>query len=150
MIRMIQKYLPAHPANVAMHSPHDYDLTPGTMNSFQLECLMFVVGVFMQWILEVAGAGGAFWGMSEVWGWRGYSQGDKAQETNDRLRYVCNIVFGLACIRMLEKYVPENDHHQAMLSPQDWLMGRVNMGLGGRKRKGGDSQRGTVNAEEQM
>jgi len=68
---------------------------------------------------------------------KGYGQ-DRAnnagQETNDRLRYVSNIVFAIACIRMLEKYVPENSYHQAMLSPQDWLMSRMNLSLGGRRK----------------
>lgn len=128
-VRFIQCFMPDHDTNTAMHSPHAYNLKSGTMNSFQLECFFFVIGVFMQWILEVAGAGGAWWGMSEVWGWRGYSQGADGGRTNDQLRPVSNIVFAIACIRMLEKYVPMNQHHLAMLSPQDWLMQRVNLGL---------------------
>lgn len=146
-IRFVQHYCPNHPVNTAMCSPHDYDLASGTMQSFQLECIFFTVGVFMQFVLEVLGAGGAWWGMSEVWGLRGYSQLERGQETNDQLRYVSNIVFAIACVRMLEKYVPMNDHHLAMLSPQEWLMDRVNLGM-----EAGDTKRDEQeqNAEEQM
>merc|ERR1711994_1030974 len=97
-------YLTPNQATTGMCSPHDYELTPGTLASFQLESLCFLVGVWMQFVLEVLGAGGAWWGMSEVWGWRGYSQKTRGQLTNDRLRYVSNIVFAIACIRMAEKY----------------------------------------------
>jgi len=126
-VRFMQKYFDDHPVNTAMNSPHDYQLSEGSSASFQVECVTWVIGVFMQFDLEVLGAGGAWWGMSEVWGWRGYSQLEKGQETNDQLRYVSNIVFAIACVRMAEKYLPMNGHHNAMLSPHDWVMGRISL-----------------------
>jgi len=125
LVRLGQKFLPDYPANVAMHSPHAYALAEGSSSSFQVEVVTFVVGVFMQFVLEVLGAGGAWWGMSEVWGWRGYGRDDccnDGADTNDQIRYISNIVFAIACVRMCEKYLPMNDHHLAMLAPHDWVM----------------------------
>jgi len=146
LIRMFQKYLPDHPVNVAMNSPHDYALEEGSASSFQVEVVTFIFGCFMQFDLEVLGAGGAWWGMSEVWGWRGYSHSD-GQGSNDRLRYVSNIVFAIACIRMAEKYLPHNDHHNAMLNPHDWVMNYV--GCYGAGDENLDTER-EQNQEEQM
>merc|ERR1719150_1790743 len=81
-----------------------------------LQVPFFVVGVFMQFVLEVAGAGGAWWGMSEVWKWRGAKTNDPSF-TNDRIRYVSNTVFSLGMIRMLFRYAPDWGIAQALVDP---------------------------------
>lgn len=130
-IRVLMHYLPVdkitgekHQAAVGLCGPHDYDLTPGGLASFQLEAINFLVGVFMQFVLEVLGAGGAWWGMSEVWGWRGYGTSNPGA-TNDDLRPVSNVVFAIACIRMIQKYMTHNGYHHAMLAPHDWVQERI-------------------------
>jgi len=131
-IRMLMHYIPVNPATgkkheaaVGMCGPHDYDLTPGGLASFQLEALCFLVGVWMQFVLEVLGAGGAWWGMSEVWGWRGFNHQDPGG-SNDDLRPVSNVVFAIGCIRMIMKYPEETGYHQAMNAPHDWVQEFMN------------------------
>merc|ERR1712241_1217046 len=114
-IRVACHYMPQgpHMATTALTSPHAYELKSGSAQSFQLEACFFLLGVFMQFVLEVLGAGGAWWGMSEVWGMRGYSKLERGMITNDKVRPVSNIVFAVACFRMAEKYMPYNAHHMA-------------------------------------
>jgi len=90
---------------------------------FLAEFLFFLLGVFLQWDLEVLGAGGACWGMSEVWHLRGgTTRSDRGPDlTNDDYRWVANTVFTIAIFRMLQKYCPDHGIHKAMLSPQDWI-----------------------------
>jgi len=87
------------------------------------EFVFFALGVFLQWVLEVLGAGGATWGMSEVWHLRGDTSNKPALYggANDDFRWVANITFTVAIFRMLQKYCPDHVVHKAMLSPQDWL-----------------------------
>jgi len=150
LIRMICHYFPDHPVNVAFVDPHNFSLAAGSLQSFQLECCMFLVGLFMQFTLEVAGAGGAWWGMSEVWGMRGYSKLERGMATNDNLRPVSNTVFAIACVRMLEKYMPQNDHHKAMLDPHQWALENLGCLGGGGDDEAVDTRRPESNQEMSM
>jgi len=102
----------------------EYDPTKTTDMSpdgkFALEIPFFILGVFLQWVLEVLGAGGATWGMSEVWHLRGDTSYDAVKCNND-FRWVANVTFCVGIIRMLQKYCPSHGIHDAMLGPQDWL-----------------------------
>merc|ERR1719461_388259 len=139
-IRMATRYIPEHSIKTALVDPHAFPLDSGSMASFQLECMTFVVGVFLQWILECAGAGGAWWGMSEVWGMRGYSQSDP-MGTNDNLRPVSNVVFGISCIRLIQRYLEPNDINTAMVSPHEWVLDRMQCGGGAAPAGDADGQR---------
>jgi len=94
------------------------DMSPD--GKFALEIPFFILGVFLQWVLEVLGAGGATWGMSEVWHLRGDTSYDAVKCNND-FRWVANVTFCVGIIRMLQKYCPSHGIHDAMLGPQDWL-----------------------------
>lgn len=106
------------------------------------EFLFFALGVFLQWTLEVLGAGGATWGMSEVWNLRGDTSNKPALYggANDDFRWVANITFTVAIFRMLQKYCPDHVVHKAMLSPQDWLK---DLGKDDDQPRGGAVQAGT-------
>lgn len=90
-----------------------------------MQILFFIVGVFLQWTLEVLGAGGAIWGMSEVWHMRGGSTSDP-EGTNDDLRIPANIVFVLGFIRMFFRYSSDSALKSAIVGPQDWVANRGN------------------------
>jgi len=92
----------------------------GASGMVALEIIGFCMGFFLQWVLEVLGAGGASWGMSEVWNLRNVA-GDRPGETNHTFRWVANVIFTIAIFRMAQKYCPPHAVHMAMLSPQDWI-----------------------------
>jgi hypothetical protein len=71
-------------------------------------------------VLECLGAGGASWGMSEVWNLRADNTHDPAQ-TNHDFRWVANVIFIMGLFRMCQKYCPDHPMHTAMNAPQDWL-----------------------------
>jgi len=85
-----------------------------------MQILFFIVGVFLQWTLEVLGAGGAVWGMGEVWHLRGDTT-DSPYQTNDDLRIPANIVFVMGFIRMFFRYSQETGLKSAVVSPDAWL-----------------------------
>jgi len=89
-----------------------------------MQILFFIVGVFLQWTLEVLGAGGAIWGMSEVWHMRGDTN-DNPFESNQDLRIPANIVFVLGFIRMFFRYSEDTGLKVAIVDPQDWLKGKA-------------------------
>merc|ERR1719499_518015 len=122
-IRFIFRYVPENGSAQALVSPHAWfhDMkesqskfmntkkddpkyyTPTGILTF--EAFFFLLGVFFTFVLEVAGAGGAWWGMSEVWQMRGYGRdvccGD-GLATNHEFRWVANAVFVIAAIRMIQ------------------------------------------------
>jgi len=125
-IRMFFRYSPASPLKNAVVDPQTWiknrasgtEVSMGVMYLF--ETIGFLLGFFLQWDLEVLGAGGACWGMSEVWKWRAAKTSDP-EGTNHDWRWVCNIVFTVGVFRMAQKYLPDHAIHTAMLSPQDWV-----------------------------
>jgi len=130
-IRFFFRYGPANSFQQALVDPHEWLKDGGKKRRaqgagysddgmFALEIPFFILGVFLQWVLEVLGAGGATWGMSEVWHLRGDTSYDAAKCNND-FRWVANVVFSMGIIRMLQKYCPDHGVHKAMLGPQDWL-----------------------------
>merc|ERR1719510_525675 len=119
-IRFFFRYGPANSFQQALVDPHEWLKDGGKKRRaqgnnysedgmFALEIPFFILGVFLQWVLEVLGAGGATWGMSEVWHMRGgtVSNGD-AHGSNTKLRWVANIVFTIGAFRMMQKYCPEH------------------------------------------
>jgi len=125
-IRMFFRYSPPAPLKTAVVDPQDWihnrasgeDPSMGAM--YLVEVGGFLLGFFLQWVLEVLGAGGATWGMSEVWNLRADNTDDPVQ-TNHNYRWVANVTFCVGAIRMAQKYMPPNSIHTAMLSPQSWL-----------------------------
>jgi len=85
-----------------------------------LELIGFCLGFFLQWVLEVLGAGGASWGMSEVWNLRNVPGTCQLCSNND-WRWVANTIFTIGIFRMAQKYCPAHPVHEAMLAPHDWL-----------------------------
>merc|ERR1719410_2855022 len=75
----------------------------------------------MQFVLEVLGAGGAIWGMSEVWHMRGGTNHRMPQSATD-MRWASNCVFCLGFIRFFFRYGPENSFQQALVDPQAWIV----------------------------
>jgi len=88
-----------------------------------MQILFFIFGVFLQWTLEVLGAGGAIWGMSEVWHLRGDTANEPYQ-SNDDFRIPANIVFVLGFIRMFFRYSHGTNLKTAIVDPQNWLKGK--------------------------
>merc|ERR1719443_664935 len=88
--------------------------------AFICEIPFFILGVFLQWVLEVLGAGGATWGMSEVWNVRGDNTDDPWQ-TNHDFRWVANTIFTIGLFRMAQKYCPDHGVHKAMNAPHEWV-----------------------------
>jgi len=84
------------------------------------EFIGFVLGFFLQWVLEVLGAGGACWGMSEVWKLRG-PRTDDSWQTNHDFRWVANTVFTIGIFRMAQKYCPAHGVHVAANAPHEWV-----------------------------
>jgi len=124
-IRMFFRYSQASPLKNAVVDPQVWVKNlPGRnsgMGAMMLfETLAFVYGFFLQWVLEVLGAGGACWGMSEVWNLRADNTADPWQ-TNHDFRWVANVVFCMGLFRMCQKYCPDHPMHTAMNAPQDWL-----------------------------
>jgi len=125
-IRMFFRYSPPSPLKNAVVDPQAWiknraegkDVSMGMMYLF--ETCGFLLGFFLQWDLEVLGAGGACWGMSEVWKLRAAKTSDPAG-TNHDWRWVANVVFTIGVFRMAQKYLPDHAVHTAMLSPQDWV-----------------------------
>jgi len=134
-IRMFFRYSSPSGLKTAIVDPQDWVKARGSKNASEgalmcLELLGFCLGFFLQWVLEVLGAGGACWGMSEVWNLR--NDPPNPAETNDDFRWVANTVFTVAIFRMAQKYCPDHSVHTAMLSPQNWLRSlQVNMNQGG-------------------
>lgn len=131
-IRMFMKYGPDNGMAQAFNAPHewlrDYGASKRTVEeynpqgAFICEIPFFVLGVFLQWVLEVLGAGGATWGMSEVWHLRGGTvSGMTPHEANTKFRWVANITFTVAAFRMMQKYCPEHPIHVAINAPHEWL-----------------------------
>jgi len=127
-IRMFFRYSPDSPLKNAVVGPENWikaraDNAPGQVSSgllYLVEICGFMLGFFLQWVLEVLGAGGATWGMSEVWNLRADNTDDPGQ-TNHNFRWVANVTFCVGIIRMSQKYFPDHAIHQAMLSPQVWI-----------------------------
>jgi len=132
-IRFFFRYGPENSFQQALVDPHAWLVDYGdarrkaqggqaysAQGTFALEIPFFILGVFLQWVLEVLGAGGATWGMSEVWHLRGDTSYDAVKCNND-FRWVANVTFCVGIIRMLQKYCPPHGIHNAMLGPQDWL-----------------------------
>lgn len=131
-IRMICRYTPPNPMAEALVSPQDWSakafVKGGSQKAsadgmFLFEFLLFLLGVYLQWVLEVLGAGGACWGMSEVWHLRAdTTRSDRgAAKTNDDYRWVANTVFCIATFRMLLKYCPPSQIQKAHLDPNGWI-----------------------------
>merc|ERR1712157_358216 len=74
-IRMFFRYSQDNDLKTAIVDPHAWLKNRGTSNPDGLtifaKFIGFLLGFFLQWVLEVLGAGGATWGMSEVWKLRG-------------------------------------------------------------------------------
>lgn len=135
-LRLLCRYAPPSALCQAIVDPQDWckdwgsSATPKgptagreVSGMFLAEFLFFLLGVFLQWDLEVLGAGGACWGMSEVWHLRGGTTKSERgpNVTNDDYRWVANTVFTIAIFRMLQKYCPPHGINKAMTGPQDWL-----------------------------
>jgi len=154
LIRFLFRYGPANSIQQAIVDPQNWIVDYGRGRRAQpkseqgysdqgmiaLEVPVFIVGVFLQWVLEVLGAGGATWGMSEVWHLRGGTvSGKTPHAANTDFRWVANVTFCIGAIRMLQKYCPPHDVHKAMLSPQDWIK---DLGRGKGQPQGGSIQAG--------
>jgi hypothetical protein len=130
MVRMLFRYGPANGLQDAIVDPQTWvkkklgmdglKADPAVGGMAALEFVGFIMGIFLQWVLEVLGAGGASWGMSEVWNLRADNTSDPAV-TNHNYRWVANVIFVMGIFRMAQKYCPAHDVHEAMLSPQAWL-----------------------------
>lgn len=122
-IRLFFRYSKNTPLKAAIVDPQNWlKARFDTQDSLMMiaEFLGFILGFFLQWVLEVLGAGGATWGMSEVWMLRGPRTSD-AWQTNHDFRWVANVVLTIGIFRMAQKYCPDHGIHVAMNAPQDWV-----------------------------
>jgi len=122
-IRLFFRYSQNSPLKAAIVDPQDWlKSTFKSQDSLTMmaEFLGFVLGFFLQFVLEVLGAGGASWGMSEVWKLRGGRTEDPYQ-TNHDFRWVANTIFTIGIFRMAQKYCPDHGVHKAMNAPHDWV-----------------------------
>lgn len=123
-IRMFFRYSQNTPLKAAIVDPQDWLKNRGASNTDGLtifaEFIGFLLGFFLQWTLEVLGAGGASWGMSEVWKLRG-PRTDDPWQTNHDFRWVANTIFTIGIFRMAQKYCPDHSVHVAMNAPHDWV-----------------------------
>jgi len=123
-IRMFFRYSQDTDLKTAIVDPHAWLKNRGTSNPDGLtlfaEFIGFLLGFFLQWVLEVLGAGGATWGMSEVWKLRG-DRTDDPWQTNHDFRWVANTVFTIGLFRMAQKYCPDHPVHVAMNAPHEWV-----------------------------
>jgi len=122
-IRMFFRYSQDNDLKTAIVDPHAWLKNRGTSNPDGLtvfaEFIGFLLGFFLQFVLEVLGAGGASWGMSEVWMLRGPRTNDGWQ-TNHDFRWVANVIFTIGAFRMAQKYCPDHSVHVAMNGPHEW------------------------------
>jgi len=122
-MRLFFRYSQASPLKAAIVDPQDWlKSTYKSQDSLTMmaEFLGFILGFFLQWVLEVLGAGGASWGMSEVWNLRGDNTDDPWQ-TNHDFRWVANTIFTIGLFRMAQKYCPDHGVHKAMNAPHEWV-----------------------------
>jgi len=123
-IRMFFRYSQPTQLKTAIVDPQNWLKNRGNNNPDGLtlfaEFIGFLLGFFLQWVLEVLGAGGASWGMSEVWKLRAGKTSDPWQTNND-FRWVANTIFTIGLFRMAQKYCPDHAVHVAMNAPHEWV-----------------------------
>lgn len=122
-IRLFFRYSSNTPLKSAIVDPQNWLKSSfKTQDSITMiaEFIGFILGFFLQFVLEVLGAGGASWGMSEVWKLRG-PRTDDAWQTNHDFRWVANVIFTIGLFRMAQKYCPDHGVHVAMNGPDAWI-----------------------------